>query len=89
MVSSTNKHRNEDKDKISAEAFDELFEKGDVTPHLDFSTVKVHVPMQRINIDIPKPVLNRIDNEASRIGVTRTAIIKMWLSERLKNTNRA
>ena len=33
--------------KVTAEEFDELFEKGDVTPHLDFSTVKVHVPMQR------------------------------------------
>ena len=84
-MSSTKKHQDENKDKISAKRFDEFFEKGDVTPYLDFSTVKVHVPMQRINIDIPKPVLSRIDREASRIGVTRTAMIKMWLADRLKS----
>ena len=80
--------RRPNKDKVTAEEFDKLFEEGDITPHLDLNTVKVHVPMQRINLDIPKPVLNRIDNEANRIGVTRTAIIKIWLSERLKTVGK-
>ncbi len=73
------------KKKIKAEEFDTLFEKGDVTEFLDVESAKIHIPTQRINIDIPKPVLNRIDNEANRVGVTRTAIIKMWIFERLKS----
>ena len=70
--------------KITAKQFDEQFEKGDVSAMLDMDSANIHVPSQRINIDIPKPVLNRIDLEANRIGVTRTALIKMWIAQHLK-----
>ena len=73
------------KSKLSAKQFDEQFEKGDVSPALDMDTVVTHIPSQRINIDIPKPILIRIDSEASRIGVTRTALIKMWISQRVSH----
>jgi len=70
--------------KVTAKQFDEQFEKGDVSAMLDMDSVQIHIPSQRINIDIPKPVLNRIDLEANRIGVTRTALIKMWIAQHLK-----
>ena len=71
------------KKKIEAQEFDEAFEKGDVTEHLDLKSAKLRHPVQRINIDIPQEILEKVDEEASRIGVARTSLIKLWISERL------
>jgi len=69
---------------IKAEEFDRAFEKGDVTKYLDRKKTRVHHPIQRINIDIPQEILRKVDEEAERIGVPRTSIIKMWIAERLE-----
>jgi hypothetical protein len=37
-----------------------------------------------VNIDFPTWVIDSLDREASRIGVTRQSIIKIWLVERLE-----
>lgn len=71
------------KQTIAAEDFDLLFEKGDVTPYLDKKSVKVARMIHRINLDLPENLLHQIDDEANRIGVARTALIKVWLAERL------
>ena len=72
---------------ISAAEFDEKFDNGDdIIKHLDLSSAEVHRPSQRINLDIPLGILKQIDSEASRVGVARTALIKVWLSERLSLT---
>ena len=69
---------------IPAEEFDRAFEKGgDVTPYLDFASAKAQHPTQRINVDVPKDLLKKVDQEAARIGVPRTSLIKIWISERL------
>jgi hypothetical protein len=39
---------------------------------------------KRINVDFPSWVIDSLDKEASRIGVTRQSIIKVWLVERLE-----
>ncbi len=39
---------------------------------------------KRINVDFPSWVVDSLDREAARIGVTRQSIIKVWLVERLK-----
>lgn len=69
--------------KIKAVDFDNLFEKGDVTPYLDMESAKVRFPTQRITIDFPKNILKEIDIEAAKIGVTRTSLIKMWIAGHL------
>ena len=71
------------KKKISAEAFDQAFEHGDVTKYLNLKKVKAHYPIQRINVDIPKEMLHNVDQEAARIGVPRTSLIKMWIADHL------
>jgi hypothetical protein len=38
---------------------------------------------KRVNVDFPLWMVARLDAEASRRGVTRQALIKMWLAERL------
>ena len=68
---------------LKASEFDQAFESGDVTAHLDLKSLKTHYPVQRINIDIPKNILEQVDHEAARIGVTRTALIKLWIAEKL------
>lgn len=69
--------------KIKAKEFDDVFEQGDVMEHLDLSSIKVRHPMQRLSIDFPKNILDGIDQEAAKIGVTRTSLIKMWVAQRL------
>ncbi len=75
---STSKHK-----KIKASDFDALFEKGEVTKHLDKRSAKVRFPAQRISIDFPKNIIEELDIEAAKIGVTRTSLIKMWVAEHL------
>jgi hypothetical protein len=36
---------------------------------------------KRINVDIPAWVVDSLDREAGRFGVTRQSIIKVWLVE--------
>jgi hypothetical protein len=40
--------------------------------------------LKRVNVDIPIWMVNKLDQEAKRVGVTRQSIIKIWLAERLE-----
>ena len=71
--------------KIKASEFDEAFDRGDVSKHLNLKSAKARFPVQRISIDFPKNILKGIDIEAAKIGVTRTSLIKMWVAEHLAN----
>lgn len=73
-------------DKISAEEFDRLFDEGetDMTPYLDMSTLRrPGREVRRVNVDFPVRVVEQLDAEAARLGVSRQAIIKTWIVERL------
>jgi hypothetical protein len=73
------------KSKISAEEFDRKFDNNDdVMEHLDTSKIKVNKHFHRINIDFPELFIKKIDGEAHKIGVARTALIKIWIAERLQ-----
>ena len=39
---------------------------------------------RRVNVDFPSWMIRSLDKEADRLGVTRQSIIKVWISERLK-----
>lgn len=39
---------------------------------------------KRVNVDLPAWMIEQLDREASRLGVTRQSIIKVWLAERLE-----
>ena len=78
--------------KITAEEFDTKFDNGeDIDEYLDFSTAirlkdmkKVKTETKKVNVDFPEWVIEALDKEAKRIGVTRQSIIKVWIAERLK-----
>lgn len=56
----------------------------DMTPYMDWS--KARRPgreVQRVNVDFPIDLLHAIDREATRIGVTRQAFIKLRLADTL------
>nr|VFJ74225.1 MAG: hypothetical protein BECKFW1821C_GA0114237_105914 [Candidatus Kentron sp. FW] len=72
---------------MKAKDFDKKFDDGveDIINDLDLSTMRrPNLEQKRINVDFPSWVIDSLDREASRIGVTRQSIIKMWLVERLQ-----
>ncbi len=73
---------------MKTENFDKAFDKGDdVSKSLDFS--KKSRPgreQKRVNVDFPVWMIQSLDREAQRLGVPRQAVIKVWISERLRAT---
>jgi hypothetical protein len=72
--------------KIDAEELDRRFDDGeDITPWLDLSTVRrPNLESRRVNVDFPSWMVDALDREAHRLGVTRQSIIKVWIAERLE-----
>ncbi len=71
---------------MKAKELDQKFDNGDnILDSLDLSKAKrVMQDQKRVDIDFPVWMLELLDKEASRIGVTRQSIIKVWLAERLE-----
>ena len=71
---------------MKARDFDKQFdENADVTASLDRSNAnRVLQEQRRINVDFPRWMIDSLDREAGKLGVTRQSIIKVWLAERLK-----
>ncbi len=73
---------------MKAKEFDQKFDSNedDILPELDLTSVKrVNQEQKRVNVDFPIWMIESLDKEASRLGVTRQSIIKVWLAERLQN----
>lgn len=73
---------------MKAETFDKQFDEGaDITASLDLSKAKrVLLEQKRVNVDFPTWMIDSLDREAGRLGVTRQSIIKVWLAERLESS---
>ena len=71
--------------RISAAEFDARFDAGeDIEEYLDLSTLRrPGLEKKRVNIDFTDAIVRRLDAEAQRRGVTRQALIKMWIADRL------
>ena len=74
---------------MKAKQFDETFDRGgNVTHFLDHSKARrPEEEQKRVNVDFPVWMIHSLDREASRLGVTRQSIIKVWISERLGRTS--
>jgi hypothetical protein len=72
---------------MKANEFDKKFDDGeDIVQHLDLSSSRrVNQEQRRVNVDFPSWMINSLDKEARRLGVTRQSIIKVWIAERLHN----
>ena len=72
---------------MKAKAFDKKFDanKADIIDDLDLTSIKrPNREQKRVNVDFPTWMIESLDNEAARLGVTRQSIIKVWLAERLE-----
>ena len=69
--------------------FEKRFDEGvDLTASLDLSKAKrVLQGQKRVNVDFPIWMIDSLDREASKLGVTRQSVIKLWLAERLEATD--
>jgi len=73
---------------MKASELDKKFDenRGDILEHFDTSKVKMlNEESRRVNIDFPSWMVDAMDREARHIGVSRQAIIKMWLAEKLQS----
>ena len=73
---------------MKAKKFEQQFDEGvDITASLDVSKAKrVLQEQKRVNVDFPTWMIDSLDREASKLGVTRQSVIKVWLAERLEAT---
>jgi hypothetical protein len=71
---------------MKAEEFDRRFDVGkDITGELDLASAKrPDQQSRRVNVDFPTWMIESLDHEAKRLGVTRQSVIKVWIAERLE-----
>ena len=71
--------------KVKASEFDRAFDEGkNVSRLLDVSKARrPGLEQRRVNVDFPIWMIQSLDREARRLGVTRQSIIKVWIAERL------
>ncbi len=73
---------------MKAKKFEQQFDENvDMTASLDLSKARrVLQEQKRVNVDFPTWMIDSLDREASKLGVTRQSVIKVWLAERLEAT---
>jgi len=70
---------------MKAKEFDKAFDEGkNILSALDLKKA-THPGQQqkRVNVDFPQWIIDSLDKEAKRLGVTRQSIIKVWIAEHL------
>lgn len=70
----------------TAQQFDEAFDNGeDISAYVDYTKAKrPNLEQKRVNLDLPVWMIERLDQEAKRLGVARQAIMKMFLAQKLE-----
>ena len=70
---------------ISAQKLDQKFDEGkeDILEHFDTEN-----PIKRVLVDFPQWMLDSLDQEAKHLALSRQAIIKTWLNDRIRENNK-
>ncbi|MBW6485460.1 MAG: BrnA antitoxin family protein [Syntrophobacterales bacterium] len=73
---------------ITAKEFDEKFDAGeDVLEYCNLDNIlRPGLEQRRVNVDFPAWMIERLDQAARELGVTRQSVIKFWIAERLKTS---
>ena len=71
---------------MKARDFDKKFDRGDdLSADLDLSKARrKNQEPRRVNVDFPTWMIESLDREAKRLGITRQSIIKVWIAEMLE-----
>ena len=80
--------------QIKTEDFDRIFDGGeDIMDYIDKSAVQVVKPestsVKRVNVDFPEWMVNALDREADRLAVSRQAVVKVWVAEKIEDLSKA
>lgn len=72
---------------MKANEFDKVFDDGEDISHLlDWRNARrPGLEARRINVDFPNWMVDALDKEARRRGVTRQSLIKFWLADKLEH----
>jgi len=76
---------------MKAHDLDKKFDQGDEDVLDSFDLGKASRPNhdpKRVNVDFPSWMVQSLDKEASRLGVTRQSLIKMWVADKLEVRSR-
>jgi hypothetical protein len=70
---------------MKAKTFDRKFEAAErIIDQLDLTKARrVGTDPKRVNVDFPGWMVDSLDREAHRMGVTRQSLIKLWLADKL------
>ena len=72
---------------MKAHDLEKKFDDGveDIVDDFDFANATRPLrDVRRVNVDFPVWMVESLDREANRLGVTRQSIIKVWIAERLE-----
>ena len=71
---------------MKARTFDHRFDRGEgVSQALDLAHARRPLlAPRRVAVELPARMIDALDREARRLGVTRQSIIKVWLAEHLE-----
>lgn len=74
---------------MKAREFDRAFDAAeDVSRNVDRSRAKrANLEARRVNVDFPAWVVAALDRQARMHGVPRQSLIKLWIAERLKQSD--
>lgn len=70
----------------TADELDRLFDEGsdEIDQYLDWGSARrPGLEPKRVNVDFPRWMIDGLDREAKRRGITRQALIKTWLADKL------
>ena len=75
---------------ITAEEFDRKFDNGeDISEYVDWSSARpLKNEPRRVNVDMPQWMIDALDGEADRLGISRQAVIKTMLDAQLQSAAR-
>ena len=71
---------------MKAKDFDKKFDEGeDVTSLVNKKRARrLNQSIKRVNVDFPQWMIDSLDKQAKRLGVTRQSIIKLFVADHLK-----
>ena len=77
------------KKSITASEIDTKFNSGeDITIYLDMSkATRPGLQQRRVSVDFPEWMVQQLDKISKRLGITRQSVIKVFISEKLKEEN--
>jgi hypothetical protein len=77
--------------RAAASTFERAFDSGkDVGDLVDWAKARrPNLTPKRVNVDFPAWMVESLDREARRLGVTRQSLIKLWLADKLDRGTKA